>query len=126
MAEVAALAEGTGGEIVAEFSEVMKQLARMANACKGKCDKCPLDNSTLCTGPWCFGNMESITEAERIVMQWAAEHPEPVYPTWFDFLVEQGLAEQDRYGQSIFHFKEAEKQIPADIVQKLGIEPKEG
>ena len=95
---------------MAEFSEAMKQLARMANACNGKCDKCPLDNSTLCTSPWCFGNTEGIAEAEQIVMQWAAEHPEPVYPTWWDWLAARGLDPDDP--------------IPADIAQKLGQEPK--
>ena len=117
---------------MAEFSEVMKQLARMANACKGECEKCPLDNSVLCTGPWCFGGTEGIAEAERIVMQWAEAHPEPVYPTWGEFFVKHGgLAE--RWENATNPAWEANMAIgmfrapiPADIAEKLGIEPKEG
>lgn len=98
---------------MAEFSEVMKQLARMANACNGKCDKCPLGNSVICNAPWCFRNTESIAEAERIVMQWAAEHPEPVYPTLIEWLRSIGLADHRMIDP-----------IPADIAEKLGLKPK--
>lgn len=115
---------------MAEFSEVMKQLARMTNACNGKCDECPLDDSVLCTGPWCSGNMEGIAEAERIIMQWAEEHPDPVYPTWGEWFVEHGdlvdgwqnatnAAWMANTARGVFM-----NPIPADIAQKLGIEPK--
>ena len=109
---------------MAEFSEVMKQLARMTNACNGKCDECPLDNSAICIGPWCAGNTEGIAEAERIVMQWAAEHPEPVYPSWGDYLCEIGLinvymSKKEVIDRLFFNT------IPPDTVEKLGWQPKE-
>ena len=104
---------------MAEFSEVMKQLARMANACKGECEKCPLDNSVLCTGPWCFGGTEGIAEAERIVMQWAAENPEPVYPTWAEWL--DTLEVVVNGGNAVMMKPKMLNPIPADIAEKLGI-----
>ena len=65
-------------------------------------------------------------------MQWAAEHPEPVYPTWGEWFVERGdltenwqeLKVENKYGGKcvigMFY-----QPIPTDIAQKLGIEPKE-
>ena len=64
-------------------------------------------------------------------MTWAAEHPEPVYPTWGDWLAEQGVLVCDvsypnkRYWYAI-NKQKIEQPIPTDIAEKLGIEPKEG
>jgi hypothetical protein len=69
---------------------------------------------------------------EAAVMRWAAEHPEPVYPTWGEWLVAQDIITE--YGRiecggsgvcGVFTDKGGQP-IPADIAQKLGIEPKEG
>jgi hypothetical protein len=54
---------------------------------------------------------------QRIVTAWAAEHPEPVYPSWYEYLT-------DMYPATWNMIKD--KPIPVDIAQKLGIEPKEG
>lgn len=48
------------------------------------------------------------------VMRWAAEHPEPVYPTLAEWLRSIGLANHRMIDP-----------IPADIAEKLGIQPKE-
>jgi hypothetical protein len=53
-----------------------------------------------------------LQEAETIITTWVAEHTEPVYPSWWEWLAAGGLDPDDP--------------IPADIAQKLGIEPKEG
>ena len=53
---------------------------------------------------------------ERFVMSWAAEHTEPVYPTWYEYLC-------DMY-QADWNLTIANNHIPADVAQKLGIEPK--
>ena len=63
-------------------------------------------------------------------MSWAAEHPEPVYPTWGDWLAEIGLISWGNNGDGVYSvmvptFKMCTK-IPADIAQKLGLQPKEG
>lgn len=55
-------------------------------------------------------------------MRWDADHPEPVYPTWVEWFREMGVVSPK---QEYFH-DWLLKPIPADIAQKLGIEPKEG
>ena len=79
---------------------------------------------------------------ENAIAKWAAEHPEPVYPTWGEWLMEQMVIaermrpkydytngeytdELERTGEYIAIDSEMKKQIPADIAEKLGIEPKE-
>lgn len=54
---------------MAEFAEVVKQRLRMCNAIED-CDDCPLRNKR-CSG---FNNID-LEDFEKIVMQWAAEHP---------------------------------------------------
>jgi len=66
-----------------------------------------------------------MAKVEEAVMAWAAEHPEPVYPTWGEWLIAIGILYRDdpRHAYSISI--KANTQIPADIAEKLGIEPKE-
>ena len=111
---------------MAEFVQIMKDLRRMCNAHTNNCDKCPLASYECGRTP---KNRRYFTDkqVEGIVMTWAAENPEPVYPSWVDFLITQGLVERRKYGggpELVFHFKQAEQPIPDDIAEKLGIEPK--
>ena len=53
-----------------------------------------------------------------------AEHPEPVYPTWGEWLIQIGVA-QIGSGMLGIHPTMAVQPIPADIAQKLGLKPKE-
>ncbi len=70
-------------------------------------------------------------------MSWAAEHPEPVYPTWGEWLISVGAARKIPTG---IPFELPDRRIvdppwetvvdtnthiPADIAQKLGIKPNE-
>ena len=104
-----------------EFREVMKEWARMCYSFRcspNGCSGCPLVDER------CYHEMPcrmDISIIEIKVMSWAAEHPEPVYPRWIDWLVDVGLIinTADHYE---FNFT---AQIPADIAQKLGLEPKE-
>ena len=118
---------------MAEFSEVMGQWRRMCAAFKN-CDECPQYSEYQCYNSIKYvfecGNIESL---ERNVMTWAAEHP-VVYPTWAEWLVENGAF--CPFKDIKTDFTETEilcrirdivfKPIPADIAEKLGIEPKEG
>lgn len=75
---------------MAQFSEVMRQARRMCSSFGGECsDKCPL-NCTIQVETGCYrclcicvggGFDEAYKLIEERVMQWAAEHPESVYPT---------------------------------------------
>ena len=102
---------------MAEWMEVTNQFNRMCLYYQRKHD-CPMG---------CPMNGVSISqcrkvafdrpkETEEIVTQWAAEHPEPVYPTWGTWLG----TKYDYDLREILYTP-----IPADIAQKLGIEPKE-
>lgn len=115
-----------------KFQEVIRQFHRMCKS--GNCIEiktCPLmkkPNAESCI----MYAFENPCDFENIVMAWAAEHPEPVYPTWLEWLESLGfgIAYRDGYDTNgvdgwAFSFNEAEKPIPADLAQKLGIKPKE-
>lgn len=100
---------------MAEWMEVMSQFDRMCSYYQRE-HECPMGcpmigvNISQCR-KIAFEYPDSV---EEIVMSWATKHPEPVYPTWEEWLTTLGV-------QS---FNELSKPIPADIAEKLGIEPK--
>lgn len=96
---------------MAEFSEVMRQAKRMCKA-HVYCEDCPWES------PCIYGSIEEVDyEAfERTVMDWAAAHPEPVYPTWYEYLT----SIYSTTWQII-----AEKHIPTDKAELLGVKAKE-
>lgn len=121
---------------MAEFVDVIRQFHRMCKSNVG-CVICPLRGKEGCSINAFVNNPERI---EGEVMSWAAEHPEPQYPTWAEWLLKVGAARRVPIGEpwpvelpdgSMLEpcceivIKENER-IPADIAQKLGIEPKEG
>ena len=119
---------------MAEFFNVMVEMRRMHDDYDDCNDGCPLCNKGFCDKPWCEVSEEDIKEAEKIIMKWSKEHS-VVYPTWGEWFAEQGelsvnwkdLRVVSCSGKSsagvigLFY-----SEIPADIAQKLGIEPKEG
>jgi len=125
---------------VAEFQEMVREFHRLCETQrrlhKNTCDKCPIKIATMGTMFQCYRYvLEKPEDAENIIMSWAAENPEPVYPTWGEWFAEQGelsanwkdLRVVSCSGKSsagiigLFY-----NEIPSDIAQKLGIEPKEG
>ena len=69
---------------MAEFMYIMEQVRRICYE-HSDCEMCPLykiHNSSGCAFDYYVSDGVSLDEVERRVMQWAAEHPEPVYPTW--------------------------------------------
>lgn len=110
------------------FQEVMRQWGRMCNS-NADCGDCPMRHKTYCL--YRLASERSLfarqSEIENIVMQWAAAHPEPVYPTWGEWLMQfdvMGRTCQDM-PNPYFAKDKAASPIPADIAQKFGIEPKE-
>lgn len=80
-----------------------------------------------------FG-FERPREFEQRVMQWAAEHPEPVYPTWGEWFAEQGELSANWKDLRVVSCSGKSStgvigllynEIPADIAEKLGLQPKE-
>jgi len=112
---------------MAEFQEVMRQWRRMcADGRIGyACAECKMYSSideSICRG---IPSEDDAKNIERFVMSWAAEHPEPVYPTWEQAIAEIYLRSGRTKYRSITEW-EINEHIPADIAQKFGIEPKEG
>ena len=103
---------------MAEFQEVARHWKRM---CKKHwrsttCHGCPIAKYEKGYEACCAYEAD-IAKMEELVMSWAAEHPAPKYPTWMDYL----FTIYDTVWPQI-----ATMEIPADIAEKLGIEPKEG
>lgn len=132
------------------FQEVLKQWGRMCrnHICDNRDDECeqitplcPLVTKHAgypCDEALTDLSQESIAQLEEIVMQWAAENPEPAYPLWGEWLLSIGAARRVPTGIPFMlpNGKIIEPpyeinvdlydHIPADIAEKLGIEPKEG
>lgn len=114
---------------MADFVQTMKDWKRMCNSMGQEneytaCEKCDLRDFGCPAIYEKEGDSADWKHVENEVAKWAAEHPEPVYPTWEQFIAEMYL----RSGRTKYHnIKEWEinEHIPADIAQKLGIEPKE-
>lgn len=125
---------------MAEFVEVMRQARRMCKAFSdGHCSECPIGNAKkLECGITVTSEMEC-EEVERRVMHWAADHPEPVYPTWNEWYMKNfpdAYYDGKRICPIVFACKRncdsetscdkcRDRPIPADIAEKLGIKPNE-
>lgn len=128
---------------MAEFMEVMRTARRMCIS-MGNCEEnCPL-HDTFSECSWLHNSPEDINEnnlakCEAAIMKWAAENPELRYPTW-----DEWQQEHFRDGANMIRPCEfmsradahcfvhmyadgcrdcANQPIPADIAQKLGIQP---
>lgn len=113
---------------MAEFQEVMRQFDRMCKAHAG-CVDCPLAiKGTVETKCGVGSFVDEPEYIEREVMSWAAEHPEPVYPTWYEVMAKLSVID-GRLGDKTLgeHVIEGliHHRIPADIAHKLGIKPKD-
>lgn len=128
---------------MSDFVKTMRNWRRMCNAFGDKhhdecCNFCPLGHLESCGRIWEIEEDTYGTIAET-VDAWAAEHPEPVYPTWAEWLIEQRLTEikgvvfsGHREDETLIAkiegvlSKAAYEPIPADIAKKLGLKPKGG
>jgi hypothetical protein len=126
---------------MAEFCEVMKQAKRMCKALES-CWECqmPRKNKEY-SCPLCDVNSETgeVEKIERIVMDWAAENPEPRYPSWNEAWrqlfpdaikgscpCKQHFIGREYVGKSCYGegCREClEQPMTADIAEKLGIKP---
>ena len=118
---------------MSDFVQTMKDWRRMCKAqddtiC-GACSSCPMgDDGKSCTAVY-EDEFEAVDFAhiEQTVMAWAAENPVKQYPTWIEWLHDNGIILDARQHDEIEHWVlglEAMKPIPADMAEKLGIEPK--
>lgn len=108
---------------MANFVDVMKQYNRMIEAHR-KGVSIPIEASyeTAVKQPDFF---------EECVMEWAAEHPVPVYPTWYEYLISESvLVPRSNYTtydlNALLLAQLKNTHIHADTAEKLGLQPKEG
>ena len=123
------------------FKEVVYQWGRMCehHFCNSRDVKnqslsmCPIileHNGYPCDDAIMDLSEEAIAQVEEIVMKWAEENPEPVYPTWGEWLHSQkvvGVHAMQAPSQNVYYPIEGKlnTSIPADIAEKLGLQPKE-
>ena len=123
---------------MAEFVEVMRQAKRMCKSYRNDCAGCGLaHDASECP-------LEALPEdwpveshrlagIERIVMDWAAAHPEPRYPSWNEAW-KQLFPDAKCIPCPVNHFGVGRKcehncvecknrPMTADIAEKLGIKP---
>ena len=123
---------------MAEFFEVMKQVRRMC--WNISCNNCilPRRSDEMCILEYVPAKItdEEIAEIEAKTMKWAAENPEPKYPTWRewqrehfpDAAVTMRPCVYISYTDARCHdYKDCgdcqSQPIPADIAKKLGVKP---
>jgi hypothetical protein len=116
---------------MADFVQTMKDWRRMCQFMdkeygNSSCDKCPLGG---CSAVYEMCGKENFANMERDISAWAAEHPVPVYPTWEKYLADlmmlDMMCDKTDNPNSVENYMR-KTPIPAEIAQKLGIEPKEG
>lgn len=126
--------------MVSEFVKTMRDWRRMCEAYE--CPHCPLMLSRVCGRTPADMTDEDICKGEAAIMEWAAEHTEPVYPMWVEWLEEMGLTRRSVTAARAANTVEpdsmqgipfimtlslkAYRPIPADIAEKLGLKPKGG
>lgn len=110
---------------MAEFQEVMRQWRRVCKS-HNNCGECEFDGKGICGE----AHLTDIPYAdiELRIMSWAAEHPDPVYPSWYAWLANMGIVPIELPPDQAVMVTDIGllKKIPADIAQKLRIEPEEG
>lgn len=124
---------------MSEFAETMHQARRMCAAHGGMCsaNDCPLNNEDADACRLLPDHAgEGYVDVERVIMDWAKEHPEPVYPTWEEgwkqlFPDAKNTPCPDCFG---IEYRVPEcaylscadcksHPMPADVAEKLGIKP---
>lgn len=104
---------------MADFAEVMRQWVRARKATASSTEE-----NVLSVYPLEEYDDALIADIEKNIMRWAAENPEPVYPTWAEWL---GRKVSGVDADSIYEAWHVlcTTPIPIDLAEKLGIEPKE-
>lgn len=131
---------------MAEYTGIMRQQKRMCKYYEtivGSCEGCPIHEEEIayiCVEAPCAIDIEDVDKAEKLIGTWAEKHPEPVYPTWEEWLIEIGVTKPVIIGEpwpvelpggSMIEpayklVADTRKRIPAEIAEKLGIKPLEG
>ena len=119
---------------MAEFHEVVKEFNRMDRTFSRNCKDCPMPGRNI--GQCRKLLLENPETYGHIVMHWAADHPEPKYPTWNEWWCTNFPNADRNLCPRIFGLRKMQEcpalkcdecrahPIPAEIAKKLGIKPK--
>ena len=122
---------------MAEFQEVVRQIKRMCTK-QNHCYECPMRVITYANGGnkplSCIAAVcdDEVERLEKIVMDWAAKHPEPRRPSWVEWQKTNFPDSGNFICPAVYMPKNycegncdvcRKKPIPADIAEKLGIKP---
>ena len=105
---------------MAEFAEIVKHASRLCKYYQKdkSCARCPLSQDAI--------------EIERIVTDWAKEHPEPMYPSWHEawlslFPYAEELCPGKLFGEDcpegMLCPECRERPMSKKVAEKLGIKP---
>ena len=108
---------------MAEFVDIMNIKHRMDNYYKDCSAGCLLNISNFCSLSEEHLTTEDFKEAEKIMLDWAEEHPVE-YPYMVDVLSSSFNMRRDLDGREILLWLNTTR-ISEEIAQKLGIEPEE-
>lgn len=110
------------------FEEVMREWKRMCTAMDklepNDCyEACPFHDGNWC-GMYSIPKNLDFNKIGEEVMKWAAENPEPIYPTWEEVLLSYNFIKYtiDDKGYKHIHYGWRDR-IPAEFAEKLGIAP---
>lgn len=121
---------------MAEFQKVLAEKKRLCQA--NTCLTCPLSSDNNEHKMTCESYMlRHPTSAENIIMEWSAAHPAPQYPSWDDAWKQlfpdsqhpdapclKYMLPNNHPQMCVTSCAECSKQpIPADIAERLGIQP---
>lgn len=112
---------------MSDFVQVLKDWHRMCNGYfdgeNWVCNKtCPMYSFEVCSKPTAKYpvpldiGQDLACKINCAITVWSAENPEPVYPSWYEYLTDMYLATWNMI---------KDKPIPNDIAEKLGLKPKE-
>lgn len=129
---------------MAEFTDVVSQIKRMCTK-QNHCYECPMRVITYANGGnkplSCIAAVcdDEVERLEKIVMDWAANNPEPRYPSWNEAWMQIFPNASNRTVPCLQYFLSNSRvtklcagmecnecrdtPIPADIAEKLGVKP---
>lgn len=113
---------------MAEFVQTMKDWHRMCESCDRNEKIGCIVNGSVCAGFRKMINEIDLEVVEAKVTAWATEHPEPVYPTWSDYLHSIGVLYKKHTASgdvTSINWGYMMAPIPDDKAKKLGLKPKE-
>ena len=116
--------------MVSDFEITMRDWKRLCDSMNKKydfhsCEICPVHKS-VCGGIWEMSENTDWKLLQEKVTAWAAENPEPQYPTWGEWLMSIGVINGVHPHGAIDALGNLKQPIPADIAEKLGLKPKGG